>query len=288
MRHSVDVAWVALSLQPRIGCKTIRALLQHFPDLNTALQADAQALTAIPGIGAKTATAIRQINLEAVRQLITTWQAAGVHIILHDDSLYPPALRLHHDEPPTLFIRGQAAPDLWHKTVAIIGTRRPTQQARAAAANLSIVLAGRGYTVISGLAYGIDAIAHTAALDAEGKTVAVLGGGVLNIYPHAHRPLAQRIMQQGLLICEVAPDAEVNAPRLVSRNRIITALSQHVIVVETGIDGGAMHAARRAQEQNRQLYALDFPQASGNQALLTSGVAQRIPPFLDNIERLFN
>jgi DNA processing protein len=173
------------------------------------------------------------------------------------------------DAPPTLFVRGHWEP-LSDKTVAIVGTREPSPAAEQVAKELSMELAERGYTIVSGLAVGIDAAAHHGALAVAGHTLAVLGSGVLNVYPPQHQDLAEAIQLRGALLSEVQPFAETNASALVARNRIITGLSQQVIVVETATDGGAMHAARFAGLQRRRLYTLDLP-ASGNRALLANG-----------------
>ncbi|MBZ0292971.1 MAG: DNA-protecting protein DprA, partial [Anaerolineae bacterium] len=154
--------------------------------------------------------------------------------------------------------------------VAIIGTRQPTPQGAAVAQTLACKLAEQGHMIVSGLALGVDSQAHRGALRANGRTIAVLGSGVLRVYPHQHQALAHEIEEAGALVSEVAPTASASSARLVARNRIISGLSSAVIVIETADDGGAMHAARRAREQGRPLYVLDC-NASGNRELLAAG-----------------
>ncbi|MBE0689237.1 MAG: DNA-processing protein DprA, partial [Anaerolineae bacterium] len=170
------------------------------------------------------------------------------------------------------------------EAVAIVGTRNPSEIALGAAQALAFEFARRGYVIVSGLALGIDRIAHMSALAAAGNTVAVLGGGVLNIYPPANKGLADAICGRGALLSESHPNAESKPAYLVARNRIISGLCSTLIVVETHADGGAMHAARWAHEHQRALYTLDLP-ATGNQQLIDQG-AIPLDPF--NLQTLLN
>jgi len=266
-----DVAWVALSLTPGIGTKTLNALLAHFGhDVDAILNADVNMLQEVRGVGPRIAHSIKTIDLEWTERAIARWQKAGVEIVTPRHIHYPLRLRDVDDAPPTLFLCGQ-----WHHSfdnaVAIVGTRQPSIEAIQAATKLAYRLAERGYTIISGLALGIDTVAHTGALAVNGgRTLAVLGCGVLNIYPQSNRELAKRIVASHALLCEVSPQAAPNPASLVARNRIISGLSEAVIIVETDMDGGAMHAARRAHEQGRRVYAVDND-APGNRMLLANG-----------------
>ena len=275
----VNVAWVALSLTHRIGGKTFQSLREHFDgDLAAILVADEQSLQQVPGVGATIARAITQIDLQAVASAVKRWQKAGVNILTSDDFDYPPPLLSLDDAPPTIFVRG-VLPDLRQvKAYAIVGTRQPTAQALITACNLAIEITRRGHVVVSGLADGIDTTAHIGALsDRRGITVAVLGSGVLNIYPPTNAALAQTILDRsGALLCEVAPDLPVSVAGLVARNRIITGLCAGVIVVETGMDGGAMHAARFARAQGKPLYTV-ISDALGNRDLLANGALPIAP-----------
>jgi DNA processing protein len=260
-----DSAWVALSLLPHIGTKTLSNLIEAFGSTEGVLAADLASLLQIKGIGRKIAESILAIKLEETEREILQWQASGVQILPVASPDFPQSLKELPDCPPTLFLRGKL--QAWEKTAAIVGTRHPSQAAAYLARKLAKNLSEAKYWIVSGLALGIDAIGHEAALD---KTIAVLGGGVLNIYPPQHQQLAQNILKEGALMSENHPLASSSAPRLVVRNRLISGLARHLIVVETAIDGGAMHAARAAKTQGRTLYTFDLP-ASGNQQLLAEG-----------------
>jgi DNA processing protein len=270
----IDPAWVALSLVERVGSKKLRALVTAFGSAEAALAADKAALLDIPGIGTKTAAAICALDLREAERAIQRWQSNGVRLITLDHPAYPVRLRELDDAPPTLFVRG-----VWDeravngRAVAIVGTRSPSPQAETAAQHIAFTLAARGYSIVSGLARGIDTQAHMGALACSGGyTLAVLGGGVLNIYPPENESHAKAISMYGALVSEQMPYADSKATYLVARNRVITGLCEAVIVIETETDGGAMHAARRALEQGRRLYTLDLP-ASGNRALIEAGAS---------------
>jgi DNA processing protein len=271
------ILWVALSLTEHVGSKTLLALLRHFDhDPAAALHADTDQLRQVPGIGPRIARSIQAIDLAQVEQQMRTWQDHGITVLPLNDPAYPAHLRAVDDPPATLFVRGHLPSQ---PGVAIVGTRAPSAFAAAAATRLGQQVAAAGLPVISGLARGIDTAAHIGALTTPGGlTLAVLGSGVLNVYPPENRHLARRCAQQGALLAEVHPSAEPSSPRLVARNRIISGLSAALVVVETDADGGAMHAARFAQRQGRPVYTLDLP-ASGNQALLAAGALPIAPDF---------
>jgi len=271
----LDVAWVGLSLCKHLGGKTFKSLLAQFDDdLDSILKADAKTLRQVPGIGPKIASAIQAVDLGAVEKRLSHWQRAGVKVYTWDDLNYPRLLRALADAPPTLFVRGHL-PDL--RTLpggafAVIGTRSPQAKSAALAERIGMTIASASGAVISGLARGIDSAAHMGALAVQdGVTIAVLGNGILNPYPPENRRKADAILaRNGALVCEVAPDAAPGAPGLVARNRLITGLSEAVIVVESATDGGAMHAARFASAQGKRILTTGI-KASGNQALIADG-----------------
>lgn len=266
-----NTAWIALSLTGRIGNKTLQALLNHFDgDPQAILAADGKRLQEVAGVGPKIAQSICEIDLKRVEKAVQRWRRAGIRAIpLYEDD-YPPRLRILDDAPPTLFARGNWQPH-FTKSVAIVGTRQPTEAARKLAQNLSTALVEKDYTVVSGMAVGIDSAAHYGALIVpKGYTLAVLGCGVTNIYPQEHERLAQVVMKQGAILSEVNPAGSTSPSQLVARNRIISGLSDAVVVIETETDGGAMYAARFAAQQGRPVYTVDS-QASGNRALIADG-----------------
>lgn len=277
-----DPAWVGLSLVGHLGAKTFRALLAHFDSSAAAvLSADMSHLREIPGIGPKLSQRIHTIDLHAVENDIRRWRARGVRVVTWNDPDYPARLRSLDDSPPTLFLRGGDQTES-ERTVAIVGTRRPTDSTRAIAQNLASALVERGCCIVSGLAVGIDAAAHMGAIAVpDGLTLAVLGGGVLNIFPPEHNRLANEILlRRGILISETHPEAPASAGQLVARNRLISGLSDALIVIQSEVDGGAMYAARFATAQQRKVYALDMD-ASGNRALLESGAGIIRPDLRD-------
>lgn len=273
---SASLAWIALSQIPQVSLRMMRALETHFGTLDAVFSASALELQAVRGIGRQIAQAITSLKLEAFRHELEAWQAQGVRVVLHGEADYPAALLSLDSAPASLFVLSEHWERLkWDKLLAIVGTR----SASTHALNLAHALAGaaveRGYVVVSGLAWGVDTAAHKGALNANGQTLAVLGGGILKPYPPLNRPLAELIAASGALICETAPNAEVSAPQLVARNRLISALARQVVLVEADSDGGALHTVRFGLEQGRPVWALDTP-ATGNQRALQQG-AQPLP-----------
>ena len=180
---------------------------------------------------------------------------AGVRVMTLDDDDYPANLRQIDAPPPLLYVRGELQPnDLW--AVAIVGTRRASVYGREVAHTLARDLANAGVTVVSGLALGIDTVAHQAAVDAGGRTLAVLGSGVDQIYPPTNRGLAQAIVAQGAIISEYPLGVRPEAGNFPPRNRVISGLSKGVVIVEAGERSGALITARFAAEQNRDVFAV--------------------------------
>jgi DNA processing protein len=261
--------WVALSLIPGLGARTLDRLLETFGSFEAILAASPEALMAVPRVGPKTAAAIGAVDLAQTRADIARWQAAGIAILLHTGADYPAALKTLDDPPPVVFRRGVTRPQD-ARAIAVVGTRRPSPQARAFASRLAAELAIRCWTVVSGLAAGIDTAAHRGALDAGGRTLAVLGSGLGAVYPTQNARLAARIEASGALFCEIHPDAAPSSPALVARNRLISGLSHAVIVIEAGARSGSLHAARFAEQQGRIVFAVDCA-APGNRQLIAGG-----------------
>jgi DNA processing protein len=265
---------VALSLVPYVGGKTFDALIQAFGSLDAILGASEDELLQVDGIGKRIAKGICAVNIAHTEKNIAEWQAQGIHILTRHDTRYPHTLHDLDDKPPTLFVRGECDTTLWDNAVAIVGTRNPSPKARVLARKIAENYARSRYTVVSGLAMGIDRLAHEGAISVgQGRTVAVLGCGVLNLYPLPNVRLAQdMIARGGCLISEYAPNESVHSTRLVARNRLISGLSRLLILVESESDGGAMHAVKFARQQGRTLHVANFG-ASGNQEAIQAGVA---------------
>ena len=278
--------WIALSLASRIGSKTLNRLFSHFEDDPQAiLSASSDDLQAIRGIGPKTALAIRSVDVEETLARLSVWEASGVRVMPYCDaeSGYPARLRQIEDPPPLLFGLGRWNP-AFDLTISVVGTRQPSAEAAALARPLVEKLAEAGFVIVSGMARGVDTLAHEAALRRWCFTVAVLGSGVLRPYPPENQALIDWRSGEGMLLSEVAPDVETSRARLVARNRIISGLGGALVMIESAVDGGAMYAARFAREQGRPVLVLDLD-ASGNRALLDNG-AQCLKKDLSNLELL--
>ena len=230
--------------------------------------------------------------LEAGRQQIDfeqEWQAiecANIQVVLETDAAYPEALRSIYHPPTLLYMRGTiVAADRW--AVAIVGTRNPSAYGREVAYSFAQELAQNGLTIISGLAYGIDAQAHQAALDHEGRTIAVLGSGLVHIYPSKHRTLADAISQSGALISEYAPTLQPLSGNFPARNRLISGLAMGTLVVEAGTRSGALITARFALDQGREVFAVPGSiwsrTSAGTHQLLIEGahLTQTVQDILD-------
>ena len=277
--------WVGFNLVKGIGAARLRALLAYFGDAATAWQASPQALKAA-GLNPKLAEAF--LRVRAGVSLDQVWdqiQAQGISVLTWDDPGYPRRLKEIDQPPPVLYVRGALLPeDEW--AVAIVGTRRVTPYGRQVSEEVAGMLARNGVSVVSGLARGVDAVAHQAALSAGGRTIAVLGSGVDRIYPPEHRRLAERIMERGALVSDYAPGTPPEGVNFPPRNRIISGLSLAVIVVEAGERSGALITAGFAADQGREVFAVPgnirAPQSVGTNRLIQQGAR----PLLDHREVL--
>ena len=280
--------WVGFNKVPGIGPRRFQSLLNYFGDAAAAWEADAHALTAA-GLDRRSVESLlairRELDLEREMERI---QQAGLTLLTWDDPTYPPLLKEIYDPPFLLYVKGELKPeDEW--AVAVVGTRRASAYGREAARRLAGDLAANGITVVSGLAMGIDTHAHQAALEAGGRTIAVLGHGLDQIYPPRNRDLALRIVERGALVTEfglgVAPEAK-NFP---ARNRIISGMSLGTLVVEAGPGSGALITADFAAEQGRDVFAVPgniFARgATGTNRLIQQGakLVTRVEDILDEL-----
>jgi DNA processing protein len=197
-----------------------------------------------------------------------------IHTLTRADASYPARLMEIEDPPAALFVRGTFPPNNL-PTVAIVGTRKATHEGRTAARAFARALAGRGFAIISGLALGIDAVAHEGALDAHGVTIAVLGGGIDRIYPPSHESLGHRIEENGAIISEHGPGAPSLPHQFLARNRLISGLSDAVVIVEAPTASGALATARHAANQGREVFVLpgpaNHPHYAGSHMLIREG-----------------
>jgi len=246
--------WVAFHFVPFVGPSRIRRLEDHFGSLERAWSADGNRLRAI--LDERAHEALTRVRSELdVGKLQADLEQDGISTVTLADDDYPALLREAGGPPPVLFYRGQLI-ETDTTAVAIVGTRRVSPYGREVATQIGAGLAEAGVTVVSGLALGIDGIAHQAALEAGGRTIAVLGGGINRIYPHEHRGLARRISEQGAVLSEYAPDRKPDAPNFPARNRIISGLSLGVVVVEAPDRSGALITVDFAADQGRDVFAV--------------------------------
>lgn len=266
--------WVGFSLMPGIGRVRFAALEGYFGSLEKAWYASASELEAA-GLDARSVNAIiskrAQVSLDAEMEKLAKHH---VDALTWNDPCYPSKLKEIYDLPPILYKRGTlTVEDEW--AVAIVGTRRPTVYGRQVTEQIVTDLARNHITIVSGLARGIDSVAHRTALDAGGRTVAVTGCGLDIVYPSEHLRLAQEIIEHGCLISEyplgTLPKAE-NFPR---RNRILSGLCLGVLVIEAGEKSGALITAGHALEQNRDVFAVPgsilSPTSRGTNRLIQDG-----------------
>ena len=265
-----EASVVALATLPTLTSDARSRLEEEFAGrLEEIFSANEAQLLKIKGIGPITAHALRRIDLELFEQRMLQWQSLGIRLLHPGHEAYPNVLRKLFSQAPLLFVRGDWKPLKQKVIVGVVGTRSPTAQARYRTEGIVERLVELGATLVSGLALGIDAAAHWAAMRVpDSYQLAILGSGVLQVYPGENQPLAEALLLgAGTLVSEWAPDAAPSRSQLVSRNRTLAALCGALIVVETGDQGGAMHAARFAHDFGRPVFVADL-EATGNQQLL--------------------
>jgi DNA processing protein len=266
--------WIGFNLIKGIGAVRLQALIQHFGDLEVAWKASPADLVEA-GLGRKVIERVIQARAEVdLGKLWEKIESQGIKILTWQDESYPGRLKEIDQPPPVLYIRGEYLPDDLF-AVAIVGTRRVTAYGRQITEEISSFLAANGITVISGLARGVDAIAHQSTLKAGGRTIAVLGSGVDKIYPPEHRGLAGQMMERGAIISDYALGTPPDASNFPPRNRIISGLSLAVVVIEAGETSGALITAEFAAEQGREVFAVPgsilAPQSKGTNKLIQRG-----------------
>jgi DNA processing protein len=269
-------ASIALNMLPTMGPVRLRKLLEVFETPDRVLTARPNALRAVDGVGHEVADQIANwenivdlpAELERIRQF-------GATILTADSPLYPRQLREIHAPPIVLYVWGEIT-DRDQHAIAVIGSRRTTHYGTESAKKLAYQLAYAGLTVISGLARGIDTAAHQGALAAKGRTVAVIGSGLSNIYPPENAALAEKIRSgNGAVVSEFSMQIEPDRQTFPMRNRIISGWSHGILVVEAGLNSGALITAAQALEQGRSVYAvpghINAPSAHGSNRLIQQG-----------------
>jgi DNA processing protein len=273
--------WVGLNLVKGVGAARFRLLLEAFGDAEQAWQASPNALREA-GLSKRVVEAFLRIRSSDL--LERTWQqieSQGIQVLTWEDASYPRLLKEIEQPPPVLYARGEVTgDDEW--AVAIVGTRRITAYGRQVAEDLAGAMARNGITVVSGLARGVDAVAHQACLKNGGRTLAVLGSGVDHIYPPEHRRLAQEIVANGAVLSDYPPGTPPEAANFPPRNRIISGLARATLVVEAGRSSGALITATFAVEQGREVFAVPggiySPASQGTNQLIQQGARPYLTP----------
>ena len=280
--------WLGFSLVPGIGPKRLLLLARSFGDLGSAWHASELQLRGAHLDSETTANLLRtraQIDLSAELAKI---DRAGARLLTPEDDDYPALLKTSADPPLALYVKGTlTAQD--DRALAIVGTRRATRYGRDSAAFFARELTRQGVTIVSGLAHGIDAAAHRGALDAGGRTLAVLGCGIDRVYPADHAELARQISQHGALISEFPMGSKPEARHFPRRNRVISGISLGVLVAEAPDKSGALITADYAAEQGREVFAVPGSifnaVANGTNRLLQDGakLVMSVEDILDEL-----
>jgi DNA processing protein len=288
--NSTDIEkWLKLIRADEVGPVTFARLLKYFGSVDAALGASVGRLLKVEGIGQVTAERIAasrdKFDASAEVELAAK---LGVWLVHLDDPRYPPVLKQIYDPPPVLYVKGMLCRED-NLAVAIVGSRRCSLYGQEQASRLAHLLAAAGFTIASGMARGIDTAAHTGALAAQGRTIAVQGCGLSRVFPPENAKLFELISASGACICELPLRAEPLAEHFPPRNRIIAGLSLATIVIEAGLRSGALITAKTALEYNREVMAvpgkIDSPLSQGPHYLIKQG-AKLIESVEDVMEAL--
>ncbi|CAN5140675.1 DNA-processing protein DprA [soil metagenome] len=287
-------AYLVFNLLPSVGPRRVRTLIQIFGSAAAALDARPADLARVEGIGRDLSTAIATwestIDLAREHRRIAE---TGCHVLTWDDETYPAGLREIHSPPLVLYVQGQLEPRDRH-AIGIVGSRRTSHYGLTATKKLAFQLARAGLTVVSGLARGIDTAAHEAALASGGRTVAVIGSGLGQLYPPENRALAERIADgHGAVVTEFPIDYPPDKQSFPLRNRIVAGWGSGLLVVEAPARSGALITANQAADSGRTVYAvpgpIDRPTSQGTNNLLKNGatLVTDAADILDDLETLF-
>ena len=274
--NSPDIEkWLKLAGADGVGPVTFGKLLNYFGSPAQALGASVIELSKVEGIGLHTAEKIAASRGRTDTDAeIALAEKLGVWIVHLQDERYPAQLKLIYDPPPVLYVKGTLA-EQDNLSVAIVGSRRCSLYGSEQASRFAHILAGAGFTICSGLARGIDTAAHQGALAAGGRTIAVQGCGLANVFPPENKKLFDSIAESGACVSELPLRYEPLAENFPPRNRIIAGLSLGTIVIEAGSNSGALHTAKSALEYNREVMAvpgkIDSPLSRGANQLIKQG-----------------
>lgn len=271
MNKDHHTIWLAANLAD-LSVARVESLLTTYPSWPDIKQASVQQLQN-SGLTAKQAKRLHDVSEKALNSAWQWAQSDNCHLITYEDTDYPQQLKHIHQPPPVLYVKGQKQA-LNHKQLAVVGTRHPTVAGRDMAYHMAKHLTELGWSITSGLAFGVDIAAHNGALQ-QGNTLGVLATGVDVVYPSQHRQQAKAITQAGALVSEMSLGTAPKPRHFPRRNRLISGLSQGVLVVEATAQSGSLHTARFALEQDREVFAvpgsINNPQSKGCHALIKQG-----------------
>lgn len=286
-------AWIALNMIEGIGPVRARLLQERFGSAPAILSASKSQLLQVKGIGAETADAIvlweKNIPLQEELQRIDQF---GCRVLTQDDDDYPPLLKEIYDPPLVLYVKGTLT-QKDKSPVAVVGSRLTTTYGMETARKLAYQLAYVGVTVVSGGARGIDTAAHMGALNANGRTLAVLGTGINVVFPPENAGLFERITQSGAIITQFPFNRKADKQTFPIRNRIVAGMTLGTVVVEANLTSGAMITAHMAVDQGRQVFAvpgrIDSPRSKGCHSLIKNGakLCEDAEDILSEFEYLF-
>lgn len=248
---------IAFSMIKGLGPVTVKNLVAYLGSPEKISTTHPSKLLKIPNIGTKTLDLLKQLPaaLQAAEKEMNFCEKNHIQMLTYTDANYPKNLKFMHDAPLVLFQKGAVSLNA-QANFAIVGTRQPSEYGKNCAAQFAAFFAERGINVVSGLAYGIDITAHKTVLQHLGITTAVVGHGLDRIYPPTHYDKAQQMLERGGWISEFVSGTKPDAPNFPARNRIISGISDAIIVVEAAKSGGALITARFGAEQNRLVYAI--------------------------------
>ena len=269
--------WIWLTAASNLGPVGINALLDEFGSPENIYFADEGSIAAAAELNATAKTELADKSFDRAEIILENCETAGIGIITIQDADYPDRLKNIHAPPAVLYYKGNIPILDEEAAIAVVGSRKPTPYGIHAAREISYRLAQSGALVVSGMAKGIDGIAHTAALMAGAGTVAILGSGVDVIYPAENRGLYHDIISKGVVLSEYPPQTPAIGSNFPNRNRIISGISLGTLVIEAGFRSGSLITARYAREQGRDVFAapgnIDVPESEGSNKLIKEGAA---------------
>ncbi|MFH1152256.1 MAG: DNA-processing protein DprA [Pseudomonadota bacterium] len=288
MKQTDTLPWLALRFTRGVGNLLFKRLIEQFGNPETVFSADTQTLKTVQGM---TLTAVENIQgmtaFSVARKEESAILRAGYSITTMNDGCYPALLKQIPDPPPVLTYLGTL--DNESPCVAIVGSRKATTYGLTSARKLSAELASMGFQIVSGMAYGIDSAAHTGALEAGGRTLAVMGSGLATVYPKSNRGLFRAIQQSGAVISEFSVQTAPEPQNFPIRNRVIAGMSAGCVVVEAAVKSGSLITARLSAEYGREVFAvpgsIHSTKSSGTHALIKQG-ATLIGSSSDILEQL--